>query len=124
LPTITDPLTIDGYTQAGSSQNTLTTGINAVLRIVLNGVNAGTASGLTLQANNCVIRGLVITRFSFYGIDIRSRNNAIEGNFIGTGRHWRPLPWQQLLRRRGVQRRRQRHRRHDAGGAQSHFWQQ
>ena len=37
LPAITDPLTIDGYTQPGSSVNTLAVGDNAILRIQLTG---------------------------------------------------------------------------------------
>ena len=36
LPTITDPVVIDGYTQPGSSPNTLPDGDNAVLLIELN----------------------------------------------------------------------------------------
>src|SRR5262245_48225285 len=35
LPDITDPLVIDGYTQAGARANTLTAGSDAVLRIRL-----------------------------------------------------------------------------------------
>ena len=41
LPSISDPVTIDGYTQPGASANTLGVGNNAVLRIQLNGANAG-----------------------------------------------------------------------------------
>ena len=41
LPTITDPVIIDGYTQPGASANTLAVGDNAVLLIELNGANAG-----------------------------------------------------------------------------------
>ena len=37
LPPITDPVTMDGYTQPGSSRNTLLNGGNAVLQIELNG---------------------------------------------------------------------------------------
>src|SRR5215813_11112292 len=40
LPTITDPLTIDGYTQPGASANTLSAGSNAVLQIELSGAAA------------------------------------------------------------------------------------
>src|SRR5262249_52497269 len=39
LPTITDPVVIDGYTQPGASPNTLAGGDNAVLLIELTGVN-------------------------------------------------------------------------------------
>src|SRR5438093_208882 len=35
LPPVTDPLIIDGYSQAGASTNTLASGDNAVLKIVV-----------------------------------------------------------------------------------------
>ena len=38
LPQITNAVTIDGYSQPGSSVNTLAQGDNAVLKIVLDGV--------------------------------------------------------------------------------------
>ncbi len=43
LPAITGPVTIDGYTQAGSSANTNSTslGLNTVLAIELDGTSAG-----------------------------------------------------------------------------------
>ena len=63
LPTITDPGTIDGYTQPGSAANTQTHGDDAVLLIELSGANAGDANGLTITAGSSTIRGLVINRF-------------------------------------------------------------
>jgi len=90
LPTITQTVTIDGYTQMGSSVNTNppTKGLNTVLTIELSGVNSGSNfSGLTINASNCTVRGLVINRFVHDGIDIvgnASNGNVIEGNFIGT----------------------------------------
>ena len=39
LPTITDPVTIDGYSQSGATPNTLATGNNAVLKIELSGAH-------------------------------------------------------------------------------------
>ena len=48
-PALTEAVVIDGYTQTGTSVNTLTVGDNAVLRIELNGANtSGTAIGLDL----------------------------------------------------------------------------
>ena len=84
LPTITDPVTIDGYTQPGASANTLAVGDNAVLLIELNGTSAG-SSGLTITGGGSTIRGLVINRFagSNGGIFLNSGNNVIAGNFIG-----------------------------------------
>jgi len=87
LPVITSPVIIDGFTQPGSSANTLTTGDNAVLTIELNGASAGNGgSGLTLGANATasIVRGLVINRFAGNGILIQSNGNTIAGNFIGT----------------------------------------
>lgn len=87
LPTITQTVTIDGYTQSGSSANTNppTMGLNTVLQIELSGVNSGTNfSGLTINAPNCIVRGLVINRFVHDGIDVCTNGNVVEGNFIGT----------------------------------------
>src|SRR4030095_2886837 len=90
LPTITQTVTIDGYTQSGSSVNTNppTMGLNTVLTIELSGVNSGANfSGLIINASNCIVRGLVINRFVHDGIDINGNaasGNVIEGNFIGT----------------------------------------
>lgn len=85
LPTITETLSIKGYTQPGSSMNTLATGDNAVLLIELNGASAGAnAVGLKVQASGCTIEGLVINRFGGGGIQITSANNAVRGNFLGT----------------------------------------
>ena len=43
LPVITGQVTINGYTQGGTSMNTLPDGDNAVLEIVLSGANAAPA---------------------------------------------------------------------------------
>ncbi|GAA4443745.1 VCBS domain-containing protein [Novipirellula rosea] len=88
LPSITEAITIDGYTQSGSSINTATNGSNAVLQIELDGTNTGAgASGLKLIAGSdgSTIRGLAINRFSGSGVEINnSDNNTIVGNFLGT----------------------------------------
>lgn len=86
LPSITDPVVIDGYTQPNATANTLSVGDNANLLIELNGANAGEVSnGLRISADNCTVRGLVINRFGNDGIRIfGGSNNHIEGNFIGT----------------------------------------
>jgi uncharacterized repeat protein (TIGR01451 family) len=86
LPALTDPATIDGYTQPGAQTNTLADGNNAVLKIQLSGTNAPTnVDGLRLEADGCVVRGLAIVGFKGTGdgIEIISRNNTVEGNFIG-----------------------------------------
>src|SRR5438270_5495227 len=95
LPTITDSVIIDGYTQPGSSPNTLQNSDNAVLLIELNGSAvplgpcAAFCGGLTITAGNSMVRGLVVNRFTGnfqdYAIVLQgSGGNVIEGNFIGT----------------------------------------
>ena len=89
LPTIADPVVIDGYTQPGAMPNTNATGaINAVLKIELNGVNAGAGvNGLQIVVpGDSTVRGLVVNRFREDGIYIQDfgSDNFIQGNFIGT----------------------------------------
>jgi hypothetical protein len=89
LPEITDQVTIDGYTQPGSSPNTLPKGTNARLKIELNGINAGAGvDGLRIGSggSGSDVRGLVINRFGSEGISILAGSDSvvIEGNFIGT----------------------------------------
>ena len=84
LPTITDGVFIDGYTQPGASPNTLSSGDNAVLKIELDGSAAGSSDGLSLQASDSTVRGLVINRFAVAGIVVQGSNNTVAGNFIGT----------------------------------------
>jgi CSLREA domain-containing protein len=91
LPTITQPVTIDGYTQPGSSPNThaTTMGLNTVLKIELSGAMDAGPSGedLNINADNCTVRGLVINsaQSNRSGIHVFGHNSSvIEGNFIGT----------------------------------------
>jgi ELWxxDGT repeat protein len=86
LPTITDPVIIDGYTQPGSSVNTATDNSNAVLNIVLDGsTTTNSGDGLVITAGGTSVRGLVIQRFGGAGIVLKGGSgNIIEGNFIGT----------------------------------------
>ncbi len=96
LPDITQPVTINGYTESldegasPASVNTATTGTNAVLKIELDGSGiAGQPSGINIQTNSTVIRGLVINNFDFNGVGIFGDpaevfSNTVEGNFIGT----------------------------------------
>lgn len=83
LPFITDPVTIDGYTQPGASPNTLAVGNDAVLKIRLDG--GGTlGEGLIVWtgAAGSTVRGLVINGF-YTGLGMHS-GVTVEGNFIGT----------------------------------------
>ena len=91
LPTIDEPVTLDGYTQPGATPNTDPNGFNGVLLIEIDGSNAGLANGLNISAGASTVRGVVINRFSGLtgsaGNAIRligSGGNHIEGNFLGT----------------------------------------
>jgi Bacterial Ig-like domain len=81
--TITDPVTIDGYTQPGASPNTLEQGTNAKIMIELDG-SGGVAEALGIFADNSVVRGLAINRYGASAVVILGSNNKVEGNFIGT----------------------------------------
>ena len=91
LPNITEAVTIDGYTQAGSSPNTQPTsqGLNTVLMIVIDGAATGvpgTLGCITSAASNVTIRGLCMNRCPGYQIRLQGAvsNNVIAGNFLGT----------------------------------------
>jgi titin len=80
LPTVSDPVVIDGTTQHGYAGQPL---------IELNGAGAGANSGLRIAslAGGTTIRGLVINRFggSASGIEVDgASSNVFQGNFIGT----------------------------------------
>lgn len=80
LPTITDAVIVDGYSQPGSSPNTLATGENAVLQIDFTGQ-------LTITAAGSTIKGLAINDSEQNGIEISgpsASGNMISGNFIGS----------------------------------------
>jgi CSLREA domain-containing protein/uncharacterized repeat protein (TIGR01451 family) len=83
LPTITDPLTIDGYTQPGSRPNTLPDGDNASLMIELASVNVSV--GLNIRAGESLVRGLNLHGFAAGSIFVQENGgNTIEGNYLGT----------------------------------------
>jgi hypothetical protein len=78
LPAITAAVTIDGTTQPGYGGTPV---------IVLDGSQAGSASGLLITSAGSTVRALAIDHFSQPGITITSAaatNNLIVGNFIGT----------------------------------------
>ena len=92
LPTITETVTIDGYTQSGASPNTNgpELGTNAQLMIEIDGTSTGALTSdailiLASVANGSTIRGLVLNRAGSSGILVSGIDGAvIEGNFIGT----------------------------------------
>ncbi|MCI0693191.1 T9SS type A sorting domain-containing protein [candidate division KSB1 bacterium] len=77
LPTITDPVVIDGATQPGFAGKPI---------IELDGSSAGAVTnGLTITAGSSVVQAMVINRFSNSGIWLQTNGgNAIAGNYIGT----------------------------------------
>ena len=88
LPTITEEVTIDGYTQPGARPNTAAVGTNAVLTVELDGTNAGPrAAGLLISGGaHTVIRGLVVNRFQD-GIGVLGATTLgvrVVGCFLGT----------------------------------------
>lgn len=91
LPAVTGPVTIDGYTQPGSSANTNATGLglNTVLQIEIDGTSAGATSCLKIKADDVTIRGLVVNRCTSHAIDANDlgtthQNFVVEGCFLGT----------------------------------------
>ena len=88
LPTLSGSgaaTTIDGYSQAGASANTLAVGSNAVILIEVRGNGVAAFDGLTIDAANCVVKGLSIGNCR-YGINLESseaHDTVISGNFIG-----------------------------------------
>jgi hypothetical protein len=85
LPTISETLTLNGYSQPGATANTLAVGSDAVILIELVGLNAGSnAAGFNIGANGVTIRGFAINRFQ-YGVLIDGPDNwTIQGNHLGT----------------------------------------
>ena len=77
LPTISNPLTIDGTTQPGYAGSPI---------IELNGASAGAGvDGLTISAGNSTVKGLAIYKFSDDGILLETNGgNTVTGNYIGT----------------------------------------
>ena len=76
LPTITDPVTIDGTTQPGH-----TTGGPPVVEVRGNDT---ITEGFSVTGSGTTIRGLVINAFG-YGIAVNGSSNLrVEGNYVGT----------------------------------------
>ena len=96
LPLITQPVTINGYSQPGAAPNTARIGTNADLRIVLDGSGLVEANGFGVQGGGTTIRGLDIRGFNedtpalfdgggivFFNLAANT-GNRVTGNFIGT----------------------------------------
>ena len=74
LPQVTRRVEIDATTQSGSA---------GVPRVIIDGSMATAGNGLDIDANDSVIRGLVIHGFDGAGLVVRGDRNTIVGNFIG-----------------------------------------
>lgn len=85
LPSITDPVILDGYTQTGASPNTLAIGSDAVLLIEIDGTTAGGVGiRFTAAGGSSTLRGLVVNRF-LTGIYLDDADDmVIAGNHVGT----------------------------------------
>jgi hypothetical protein len=86
LPTISDTVSINGYSQPEAQPNTRATGGDAVLNVELSGANAASGTGLFITAPNSTVKGLAINRWTF-GIRIDGADatgNKIAGNYLGT----------------------------------------
>ncbi len=85
LPNTTDPVTVDGYTQPGSSPNTLplSQGTNAVLNVEINGAAITLAPCWSYQADGGRIQGLVINH-CLQGAIYTIGSLTVTGNFLGT----------------------------------------
>jgi len=90
LPAISVPVVIDAYSQPGAAPDSNGPGLgdNAILKIELDGNNAGTAaSGLTVTGSGggSTISGLAISSFANAAVLVKGSNgNVISGNFLGT----------------------------------------
>jgi CSLREA domain-containing protein len=94
LPTMLDPVAIDGYTQPGAQENAnpVGMGLNTVLQVVLDGSLLGLfPNGLDLEGGDSTVKGLAIGNWRGSGILLVANfqanfmgGNHIEGNFIGT----------------------------------------
>ena len=88
LPTISDAVTVDGYTQPGSFANTnpASMGLNTVLQVEIDCTSVGATSCMKVAADDVTLKGLVVNRAPQYEIDVLDghQNFVLEGCFLGT----------------------------------------
>ena len=86
LPTITEAVTINGYSQPGTQPNQKAVGSDALLKIELSGASVPGSYGLQIGAANSTVKGLIINRWHggvrMSGND--AKGNKVVGNYIGT----------------------------------------
>jgi hypothetical protein len=92
LPAITDTVTVDGYSQPGSSPNTLPAADNAVITIVIDGQGQAMQGLILAWVSGCVVDGLSIIGMGNGGtgdeggiliLGGSATGNLVEGNFLG-----------------------------------------
>lgn len=76
LPTVTDPVVIDGTTQPGFAGAPI---------VELSGGYAvfDEVHGLVFVANDCLVRGLAVNLFPGVGLALLGNSNRVEGNYVG-----------------------------------------
>jgi len=88
LPTLASGgTTITGYTMAGATEPGENTAANLLIRIDGALVPSTVDNGFSITSADNVIEGLIITRFSAYGVAIfgaSATGNEVTGNIIGT----------------------------------------
>jgi uncharacterized delta-60 repeat protein/CSLREA domain-containing protein len=85
LPTITAPVTIDGFTQPGSQPNTVTDWgpTDAVWRVEIDNPSVNLAHGLRITAGSTTVRGLAIDEGEDAIAIDGAGANSIVGNLLG-----------------------------------------
>lgn len=84
LPAITDPLTIDGYTQPGSRPNGVVGGFDGAVRVVVvGGGSTEQGTGFDVVTGQTMIRGLAIVGFKVGVRFTAGVGNSVVGNTIG-----------------------------------------
>ena len=85
LPSVSGQTTIDGYTQPGSSANTIAAGpLDTVLKVVVSGAAIPGAQGLIVNGAGSTLRGLVFNGGFSYTFRLDAANLAVRGCFLGT----------------------------------------
>ncbi len=86
LPTLTRPVTLDGFTQPGAAPAADGKPLGHVLQVRIDGNLAGAeADGLHVTAPGSRVRGLIVTGFGGAGIHLdKAHGSRVDGNWLGT----------------------------------------
>lgn len=84
LPDITQPVTIDGYSQQGATPNSNTVGKPFNGRVLIEIDANHNADTLFLKASNSIVKGLSLINFREAGLCVQdSANSQVAGNLVG-----------------------------------------